>query len=545
MSKKNRNGRGTVVSQDTAKPNTDEIATIKNDFVMDYVGSVATNPDKILRSESGGKGIELYEDLLRDPEVASALQKRTLSVIGREREVVAASEDAKDVEVADFVREVLENFKFDDACKALMTGLILGYKPAEVMWAYTDDGFVVISKIVGKASRRFVFDLQGKLRLLTMHDMVDGVEVPERKFIVFENTSANGSYYGDGLGRSVFWPVWFRKNGIKFWAIFCDKYGSPTPVGKYPPGTHEQKQKELLDAIAAIQQETGIVIPDTMLIELMEAQRSGSIDTYKSFCEYMDKIIDKVILGHSAATESTPGKLGNEKQAEQTRLDYLKADADALCICLNESVIKWLVDYNFPGVKKYPKVWFRVEPEKDLKALADRDKVLTNDIGLDVTKKYFYETYAIPEPKEGEELVTPASQGAPGAQQGCPNCGGGAGAPPASTAQTCPDCGSNDAAKQSDGQKKCQECGCSFAEQPLARQDVCDALTANLLSKANLDPMVNRIKDLAEKAGSLEELKSSLLEAYNGMNPVDLGNLMQRGFAAAELAGMAGKQARM
>ena len=528
------------------KPNTDEIATIKNDFVMDYVGNVATNPDKILKSESGGKGIELYEDLLRDSEVASALQKRKLTVIGREWEVIPASENAADVKVADFVREVFKGFDYDQFRQTLMSGVVLGFKPAEVMWEYSE-GDVWVKDIVGKASRRFVFDLQGNPRLLTLQNMVEGIEVPDRKFIIYRNVSDNGSYYGDALGRCLFWPWWFRKNGIKFWAIFADKFGSPTGVGKYPQGTPEDKQQKLLAAVNAIQQESGIIMPDNMLIELLEAERTGSVNTYESFCAYMDKQIVKVILGHSAATEATTGRLGNDKQAEQTRQDYLKADADALCECQNNSLVKWLVDYNFPGVKVYPKVWIRTEPEKDLKSLADRDKILTKDIGLPVAKKYFYETYGIPEPKEGEELVSPAPPGAPGAQQACPNCGGNAGVPPASNAQTCPDCGSNDAAKQNDGQQKCQECGCCFAEQqpPNAQQDVRDALTANLLNRANLDPMIDQVRELAGQVGSLEELKSRLLDVYNGMNPVDLGNLMQRGFAAAGLAGMAGKQTRM
>lgn len=517
---------------------TDEIASIKNDIVMDYVGSVATNPDKVLRSESGGKGIELYEDLLRDSEVSSALQKRILSVIGREWDVVPASEDAADVEIADFVREVFKGFAFDDFRKVLMTGLVLGYKPAEIMWKYADDGSVVIKEIIGKASRRFVFDLQGNPRLLSLQNMIEGVAVPDRKFIIYRNVSANGSYYGDGLGKSIFWPWWFRKNGIKFWAIFSDKFGSPTAVGKYPAGTPKDKQAELLAAIAAIQQETGIAIPDNMVIDLLEATRNGSVNTYVSFCGYMDKQIVKVILGHSAATEATAGKLGNDQTADQTRQDYLKADADSLCECLNESVVRWLVDYNFPGVQVYPKVWIRTEPEKDLKALADRDKVLTVDIGLPVGLDYFYTTYNIPAPKEGEELVVP--QKTSGAQQACPNCGQSGDQPGKANAQACPDCGSNAATKQGDGQLMCKDCGSCFAEpQPAMRQDVCDALTANLLNRANLDPMIDKIKELTGQVSSLEELKSRLLEVYNGMNPVDLGNLMQRGFATGELAGMA------
>lgn len=404
MAKKQKPKSKATGDQKSAKPVLDEIATVKNDIIQDYIGDTVLNPDKVLKSESGGKGIEFYEDLLRDSEVRSALQTRRLAVIGKEWSVDPASEDDADVEIAEFVKDAFLDCNFDSARQSLLSGIVLGYKPAEIMWEFVD-GAIKIKEIIGKASRRFVFDTQGKLRLLTLQNMINGEEVPDRKFIVFRNVSDNGSYYGDGLGSSLYWHVWFRKNGIKFWAIFCDKFGSPTAVGKYPPGTTKEQQDALLAAIEAIQQESGIKIPDTMAIELLEATRAGSINTYESFCAYHDKAISKVLLGHSAATESTPGKLGNETQSVNIRQDYLKADADALCECLNNSLVRWLVDYNFPNVKAYPKVWIRTEPEKDLKPLADRDLVLARDLRLPVMEKYFYETYGIPQPEEGEKLI--------------------------------------------------------------------------------------------------------------------------------------------
>ncbi|GJQ23584.1 hypothetical protein BIY37_04730 [Candidatus Brocadia sapporoensis] len=386
------------------KPITDEITTIRNDIVMDYIGRTALNPDSLLRLEGSGKGIEVYEDLLRDSEVSSALQTRKLAVVGKEWEIIPASDDPEDVKIADFVKDVFLGFGYDDTRRSLLSGIVLGYKPAEILWEYSE-GDVWIKDVVGKASRRFVFGLDGNLRLLTLQNMIEGEELPERKFIVYRNVSDNGSYYGDGLGRNLYWPVWFRKNGIKFWAIFCDKFGSPTAIGKYPPGTPKEQQDKLLDAVEAIQQESGIKIPDTMTIELLEAARTGSINTYETFCAYMDKTISKVLLGHSAATESTPGRLGNEQQSVDIRKDYIKADADSLCECQNKTLIPWLVDYNFPNVKAYPKVWIRTEEEKDLKPLADRDLILVRDLRLPVTKRYFYETYGIPQPEDGDELV--------------------------------------------------------------------------------------------------------------------------------------------
>ena len=395
------------------RPVTDEIATVENDIYQDYIGKVQVNPDRILRSESGGKGIELYEDLLRDDQVGSNLQTRKLAVVGREWDVTPATESREDRRIADFVKEVLLACNYDDGRKTLLTGIVTGFKPAEIMWEYSE-GQVWIKEIAGKASRRFTFDLNRNLRLLTIGNMIDGEAVPPRKFVVYTNASDNGSPFGDGLGRLLYWPVWFKKHAIKFWMIFADKFGSPTAVGKYPPGTPQAQQDDLLSAIDAIQQESAIRIPNNVEIELLEATRSGSVNTYESLCTFMNAAISKVILGQTLTTEMSggSGSYAASKTHNEIRADYTKADADSLSAALNNQLVRWITDYNFPaesrrssGIARYPKVWIRTGAEKDLKALAERDKTLIVDMGVPVGARYFYDTYGIPQPEEGEEMV--------------------------------------------------------------------------------------------------------------------------------------------
>ena len=112
-------------------------------------------------------------------------------------------------------------------------------------------------------------------------------------------------------------------------------------------------------------------------MDLLEAARQSSVNTYETLCEYMDKQISKAVLGQTATTEGTPGKLGNEQAQEggarrhhQGLMQICSASA------LNNTLIRWIVDYNFPNVTAYPKFWIRCEEEKDLKPLAERDKII-------------------------------------------------------------------------------------------------------------------------------------------------------------------------
>lgn len=497
------------------KPITDEIAGVEKDIFRDYLGKTLLNPDKVLKSESGGKGIKLYEDLLHDSQVRSNLQTRRLAVVGKEWEVVPASEDDGDIEIAEYVEDVLKGFNFDAARVSLLSAIVLGFKVGEIMWEYSE-GDVWVKEIIGRASRRFVFDIENNLRLVTFNNIVHGEPLPDKKFIVFRNISNNGSPYGAGLGSSLYWPVWFKKNAIKFWMIFADKFGSPTAIGKYPQGTTKEQQEALLSAIEAIQQESAIKIPDNMLIELLEASRSGTVNTYETLCNFMNAEISKIILGQTLTTEigQTGGAYSASQTHEEIRQDYIKADADSLCECLNNSLIRWIVDYNFgsrvrgQGSRGYPNVWIRTEDEKDLKPLAERDKIIY-DMGFEPEDEtYINETYG-GKWKRRAVNTTPfnppllrGNEGVVGSQQfvekkGCPVC------------------------MSEKGQEK----------------DTVDNMVDRLMDEADLDPMIDVIKKFIEDAKSMEELRDRLLEAYSDMDAVELGNLMQKAFTAAEMMG--------
>ena len=483
---------------DEKKPITDEIAGVEKDIFRDYFGKIQLNPDKILKSESGGKGIEIYEDLLRDSQVGSTLQTRRLAVVGKEWDVVPAREKRQDVKIAEFVKEVLLGFNYDAARRALLSGIVLGYKPAEIMWEYSE-GDIWIKDIIGRASRRFVFDLKNNLRLLTPANMIEGEELPEKKFVVYKNISDNGSPYGDGLGRLLYWPCWFKKNAIKFWMIFADKFGSPTVIGKYPAGTIKEQQDALLAALEAIQQESAIKIPDNMIIELLEAARQGSVNTYESLCGFMDAAISKVMLGQTLTTEvGDKGSYAASQTHNDVRKDYIKADADGLCEAQNNSLIRWIVDYNFPGVGEYPKIWIRTEQEKDLKPLAERDAILVQNIGLPVSQQYFYDTYGIPKPEEGEDLVKTQGQGAWGKGQ-------------------------------------------QFAEGKIftPEQQALEGFKNSAVTdwQKNMEPLLEPLRQIIEEAATLEEAKARIMDAFGIMDDAKISELIAKAIFAADAWG--------
>lgn len=394
-------------------PVTDEIATAAKDIDIfaGYLGTLP-NPDPVLLSRGGGRGLRLYDEIARDPHARSVLDTRYLSVAGLEWTVYPAdapkrrgrqAAGTREQEIADFVTQALLNCNLSQCCAEILRAVLYGFYVAEVMWKIDPAGAVVPARFITKHPRRFCFTEDRELRLLTPQSMITGEPVPDRKFIVLTWGDSDNPW-GFGLGQSMWWPVWFKKNGMKFWMTFLERFGHPTTVGYYPPGTTPAQQKALLDALDAIQKETCIKLPDTMKIAFLEATRQGEAG-FLALEDHCNAEISKCVGGQTASADGTPGKLGGDDAQDNVRQDRIKADADLLAEVFNQTIVRWIVDLNFMGVTTYPTIWFDAGEAQDLAAEANRDQVVIRGIGLEVPKGYLREKYGYPEPKAGEETV--------------------------------------------------------------------------------------------------------------------------------------------
>lgn len=388
MARKNKKTNAVAVTPDLKN----EIATIEKDFTKMLYGTVLPNSDSTLKSRAGSKGLDLYDDIERDCHAGSVLDKRKNAVIARAWDIRPASDSAEDKAVADFIKKTFLNMPFDQLCKDLLGATLKGYAVVEILWTVNDDNEIVPGKCIARNQRRFVFGKDRELRMLTRSAMTDGELMPDRKFIVHTYGGLEGSPYGLGLGNKLFWPVFFKRQDIAFWLVFAEKFGSPTAIGKYPRGSLKSEQDKLLDSIGRIAQDTGIIIPDGMVVELLEASRSSASDFYERLARYMDEQISEAVLGETLTTNMQGGgSFAAAKTHNGVRLEVAQGDSDLLTPTLTNTLIQWLVDFNFPGAKA-PTLWRDFTDPEDLNARADRDKKL-DEMGFGMTDEYVLDTY--------------------------------------------------------------------------------------------------------------------------------------------------------
>lgn len=489
----------------TPRDLTQEIATVAKDITFPSFGGIMRPGDDILALKGGQRGLAIYDDLERDAWVYACMHKRKMAVIGRPWLVEPASDSRLDKKAADMVNNHLEALQFDPTCYHLLDALLKGRSAGEIMWQ-RDGSELRPVEVKPRDGRRFTFGEDYKLRLLTLQSPVLGEELPDRKFICHIVGAKDGNPHGLGLGQKLWWPVFFKRQGLSFWLQFLDKFGAPTAVGKYQAGVDIN---QLEDALRRIAHDAGVALPDGASVELLEATRSGT-GTHDVLTRYMDEQIAAAILMEGGGK----GKGGELASAailrNEVRLELVQADADLLSATLAKSLVKWDVELNMPGAKP-PRVWREVKQDEDLKARAERDKLLF-DMGFRPTLDYVQDTYggqwelvAAPTPPLGK----PGMPAVPGAV--APNA---AATLPAEFAQ-------GDAPVIAD---------------QVALDNALGAIPAETL-QAQMDQILAPVFEALNSAGGYEQAMAVLAGRYPSLDAGRLESLLARAMFVSELWG--------
>jgi len=374
----------------------------------------------ILSSANAGdvkKQYDTYQLIIeRDAHISSVIHTRILAAAGLDWSVSAASDDDADINIAEFIKDQLNDLRdFDSALSHLLTAIGYGFAPVEIVWG-SNGSNNIIQELVEWRHQKFTFYNSFEPRLRTDSQVYAGEELTPNKWIIHKPDSISGLTNRAGLLRTLLYVYMFKSFSLKDWSIFCEVYGMPVRVGKYPStGITEEDRSIMTTALQYLGSDAMALIPEDMAIEFVEAKRSGG-GPYKEFLEYLDKQASKVALGHTGSADSTPGKLGCENTADNVRKDLLVSDAKALSKTIRWQLIAPLVYYNFGSDALVPEFNMDYETAPDLNKEVEKDEKLFKGIGLPVAKDYLYEKYDIPVPQEDEELLEIPNSGGNGQQ---------------------------------------------------------------------------------------------------------------------------------
>ena len=476
-----------------------------------YMG-LLPNPDPILKAM--GKDIVTYRNLLVDPLVKGIRRRRGSAVLAMERGF-EDEESNTPARVRKAVDAWFAGINLQQLVRELMDGAFFGYRVAEVMWEARDG--LLAPRLVSKPSEYFGFEGQdGTLRFKprTGAGFGTGVAVDPRKFVVVGKMRNWENPYGEPDLAACFWPVTFKRGGMKFWVTFTEKYGSPWAVGKLPRQASPAESDDLADKLASMVRDAVAVIPDDASVELIQTGTTANADMYKELLMFCRSEISIALLGNNQSVEMQSNQ-ASATAARQIEADLRDDDAEMVADGINQ-LVRLFCQVNYPGVE--PPVYRFWEQEEVDEVLAGRDAKLKT-AGASFTNAYFERVYNL----EPGDLAapTPAPTGdlaaAPGLVPGLDPAqaasfadlaaaGGPIGGIPV-------DQGALDAA---------------IAQLPAA--DITAAM------RALLAPALAAI----EAAGTPDQVRRALEEVWPEMDAADLAELMTRAFFVSDLVGRDG-----
>lgn len=467
-----------------------------NDITRPYVGSLAQSDDSVLRNRGGGR-VDIYKEVLNDDEVKSAFTQRQDAVISREWKVEPGGDQSIDIEAAEAMSELLKSIGFDRVTKLMHYGVFYGYAVAELIYGVKNNMYW-IDDIKVRDRRRFRFTPKGELRLLTPNNMHDGIACESPYFWHYATGADHDDEpYGLGLAHWLYWPSFFKRNDIKFWLIFLEKFGMPTAVGKYGTGATQEQKRDLLSLTRAIQTDSGIIIPEGMTLDLLQIARSGAGD-YKAFYDSMNEAIRRVTVGQITSSGGASSSIGGDESLQAAVLTSIaKSDSDVMCESWNRGPATWFTMMNFPGAAM-PEVSRIFDEPQDLKSLSERDKNIIDSTGYRPTLAYVQDTYG------GEWEDKPQQL---------------------------------ESTQQAIKSDKIVE----FAEAK-KENDFAPILQSQKLNgdmRHVTDKWINQIKTLVDKVESMEQLRDELYTLIPDMQLDDYAAMMAQALTAANLAGRA------
>ena len=324
---------------------TQEIATtteMRNPWGAGVVSSGLTPQRLAILLQQAAEGdlhpyLTLAEEMEeRDPHYASVLRTRKLAVSSLAVQVLPASDSQEDEARAALIESMTQTPTFSQLVDDLLDGLGKGYSVCEIHWDTRSNPWVPTG-YRWCDPRYFTVprDNPYTLHLLDKQDSVNGVPLPENKFIIHQPKLKSGLPHRGGLARLVAFSYICKLYGLKDWLGFLEVYGMPLRLGKYAPAASQDDKKILKQAVMGIGTDAAAILPESMQIEFQQVAQGASSDNFLQLVEWIDKQVAKAVLGQTATTEGTPGRLGSDDAQAEVRQDLIAADAKQLADTLN------------------------------------------------------------------------------------------------------------------------------------------------------------------------------------------------------------------
>ena len=337
--------------------------------------------DRIMQQANSGdirEQCKLATEILeKNADIMQAISTRRDAVLGCSWHIEPADDTPRSHEIADVLEKHLKTCgdgdeldTFEDLLEDMLNALLAGFMVSEIVWRNGGDiaGFKHIEQ------KRFTFADSFEPKLVT-RNFPAGIELDRRRIIYHKLRFHGSDPVRGGLIRPLAWLHCFKTVGEKDLLGFIERYGMPFVAAKVDAEAFDKERNLIKHLVRNFGSSGGGIFTRNVELELLECASTGMV--YFRLLEYLEKAVNKVILGQTASSGDSAGLSGGDAQSK-VRQDILEADCRRLMRSINNQLVKPWMLYNYGEAEALPSFVIEYVPPEDQTALATIVATLSN-----------------------------------------------------------------------------------------------------------------------------------------------------------------------
>jgi phage gp29-like protein len=316
----------------------------------ELVGMMHELPDTDELLRKAGVDQEVYNEILQDPHVMGEVRQIYSSLLGFKYELQAGDESNSAQQALELCQSIFKKrphrtMRWNDLFWSIGKAPLTGRRVHGIKWQ-EKNGKLIPAQIKDIEAQKYGFNHEGELLIKTMA-IPQGEVAPDMLFLVTRHMADATNPYGLAILSCCFWSWMFKNGGLKFFVRFCERFGQPFPIGKYPVGTQDSDIDILIKSLQQLAEDAVAAIPDDSSIDLLEVKTSGQLPQERLVL-LMNREMSKALTSQTAASELTGGDGSRAaSQTHQGRTDQnAKADRSLVADTANQ-LFEFITIVNF------------------------------------------------------------------------------------------------------------------------------------------------------------------------------------------------------
>lgn len=297
-----------------------------------------------------------------------------------------------------------------------------GLSVQEILWERRPSGLIAPRATAWVHPRYYGIQATGtRLQLRPAGPGGSFIDIPPNQFLIGVYKNRSGTPLGYGFYRQLVWWWCAMMFGRDWLLAFSERFGQPFRWANVDPEAGDEVFREVNNMLEQLGAAGYGCFPTGSTVQYIEARADGANSPNERLIALANTECDTVVLGQTLTTDTgSQGSGSGSKALGEVHLtvrdERVRGIGSWAADTLNYQFVPALMRLNFGDDTECPSIVVREQDETPLDK-ANRFKIILES-GVPLPKTWVYEELQVPEPKDGEAVITGPGQAGPGSGAG-------------------------------------------------------------------------------------------------------------------------------